>query len=143
MINQDSPPSFLDTTGFLNGFRQGLFAGRFIYINRTAQGELFGSDRNSNVPWPRSAEVTRSCTKGWGTPVPSSICRWGFSLTKTIHLFHIYRWIFPYKPSIYIIYGFPHDYGTPHGHGVFNHLFGGWTLAFGQTRVMENPNIPT
>lgn len=28
---------------------QGLFAGRFIYINRTAQGELFGSDRNSNV----------------------------------------------------------------------------------------------
>ena len=27
---------------------QGLFAGRFIYINRTAQGELFGSDRNSN-----------------------------------------------------------------------------------------------
>ena len=26
---------------------QGLFAGRFIYINRTAQGELFGSDRNS------------------------------------------------------------------------------------------------
>lgn len=28
---------------------QGLFAGRFIYINRTAQGELFGSDRNSNA----------------------------------------------------------------------------------------------
>ena len=30
---------------------QGLFAGRFIYINRTAQGELFGSDRNSNAFW--------------------------------------------------------------------------------------------
>eukprot|EP00913_Durusdinium_trenchii_P008546 g8025.t1 len=28
---------------------QGLFAGRFIYINRTSQGELFGSDRNSNA----------------------------------------------------------------------------------------------
>ncbi|CAJ1402113.1 unnamed protein product [Effrenium voratum] len=28
---------------------QGLFAGRFIYINRTPQGELFGSDRNSNA----------------------------------------------------------------------------------------------
>ncbi|CAE7458062.1 unnamed protein product [Symbiodinium natans] len=27
---------------------QGLFAGRFIYINRTPQGELFGSDRSSN-----------------------------------------------------------------------------------------------
>ncbi|CAJ1423535.1 unnamed protein product [Effrenium voratum] len=27
----------------------GLFAGRFIYINRTPQGELFGSDRNSNA----------------------------------------------------------------------------------------------
>ncbi|CAK9090373.1 Probable protein phosphatase 2C 3 (PP2C 3) [Durusdinium trenchii] len=28
---------------------EGLFAGRFIYINRTSQGELFGSDRNSNA----------------------------------------------------------------------------------------------
>jgi len=28
---------------------QGLFAGRFIYINRTPQGELFGSDRNSSA----------------------------------------------------------------------------------------------
>merc|ERR1740123_380966 len=26
---------------------EGLFAGRFIYVNRTPQGELFGSDKGS------------------------------------------------------------------------------------------------